>query len=143
VVLETENEFPARLKRLRELRNWTQEQLADAMGVSKAAVRLYEGGGAEPRWIAVSRLLQETGAPYWTFTNADVDWNEVKRAMLQKQIDDLLLGPSRETPVPHNTRGNGAHKSPEGETKSGGKEAETGIVWDRAGFGRALAGVGA
>jgi transcriptional regulator with XRE-family HTH domain len=93
MALETERRFAARLKRVRELRGWTQDQLADAMGVSKAAVRLYEAEKSEPRWVAVSRLIDRLGIAYWVFTRDEIDWRDVERVILEKRIRDTYERP--------------------------------------------------
>jgi transcriptional regulator with XRE-family HTH domain len=47
--------FGTRLKRFREARGWTQEQLALELDVSKATISKWESGHTEPR---LSNLLQ-------------------------------------------------------------------------------------
>jgi transcriptional regulator with XRE-family HTH domain len=48
--------FGERLKSLREARGWSQQQLADAAGVSQVGLSKWERGLREPLWSAVIRL---------------------------------------------------------------------------------------
>lgn len=45
----------SRIAAARKLKGWTQEQLADAVGVTKGSIRNWETGGKEPR-SALPRL---------------------------------------------------------------------------------------
>jgi transcriptional regulator with XRE-family HTH domain len=45
-----------RLKRAREGREWTQEELADKLGVSRASIARWEAGTHEPNGINRVRL---------------------------------------------------------------------------------------
>lgn len=49
------------IKRLRTENNWTQEQLADKVGVTRATVTQWETGWSQPRMGAVQRLAGAFG----------------------------------------------------------------------------------
>lgn len=49
------------IRRIRELTNITQQELADIAGVSRSAVSLWEIGDAEPRMGAVQRIADHFG----------------------------------------------------------------------------------
>lgn len=64
--------FNERLKKIREQKKMTQEQLAQRSGISRRMISKYEGGNARPRFdaaekiaaaldISVSELLGESG----------------------------------------------------------------------------------
>jgi transcriptional regulator with XRE-family HTH domain len=82
-----------RLKRVREIRGWRQEDMARVIGISPAALSQYESDRAEPRWWAVARVVEALGVPFSTFSDEDVDWHDVERAILEKRIRDLYAKP--------------------------------------------------
>lgn len=45
----TASDLGKRIATARKLKGWTQEQLADALGMTKGSVRNWETGGIEPR----------------------------------------------------------------------------------------------
>ncbi len=53
--------FASRLKELREAKGWTQQELADASGVSQRAISHIEQGVHEPVWSTVVALCQALG----------------------------------------------------------------------------------
>jgi len=58
-----------RVKELRKKRAWTQEELAQEIGVSLSTIQRWEKQGGQPTRLArreLSRLFQEAG----------VEWNE-------------------------------------------------------------------
>ena len=65
------NEFSIRLKKLRMNQGYTQQQLANLLGISKSAISMYESGGREPEvdigtLIGTSKDTQEeiTTSPF-------------------------------------------------------------------------------
>jgi len=53
------------IQRLRKARGWTQDELADASGISMPAIRAYENDLREPNCkalVALERVFQVTGA---------------------------------------------------------------------------------
>lgn len=54
--------FPVQIKALRETRGWTQEDLANKMGVSQQSVQKWESGRAVPRESRQQALLTALGA---------------------------------------------------------------------------------
>jgi transcriptional regulator with XRE-family HTH domain len=54
--------FAGRLRELREARGWTQRQLADAAGVTTAAVKSLEQGRNKPTWDTVVALCRALAA---------------------------------------------------------------------------------
>lgn len=51
-------EIGTRLRRLRHLRDWTQEELAAQAGISKRNISRYESGNVEPRKSTLLKLAQ-------------------------------------------------------------------------------------
>ena len=49
-------EFAIRLKQLRKTQGYTQQQLADLLGISKSAVSMYESGVREPELALIQRM---------------------------------------------------------------------------------------
>ena len=45
-----------RIKELREAKNWTQDDLADAAGIHRVTIAKYEAGKVEPKSTSLSRL---------------------------------------------------------------------------------------
>jgi transcriptional regulator with XRE-family HTH domain len=120
-------ELGDRLRRVRELRGWGQDQMAEAMGVSRQAVSSYEVGKAEPRWWAIVNLVERLHIPFDVLAADEVDWHEVGRTLLDQRlaepVEDLLLGPSEATPAPLGTDGDGAHSSRDREHQEPRKRA--------------------
>ncbi|HAU86427.1 MAG TPA: XRE family transcriptional regulator [Lachnospiraceae bacterium] len=50
------NEFSIRLKKLRMNQGYTQQQLANLLGISKSAISMYESGGREPELSIIQRM---------------------------------------------------------------------------------------
>lgn len=55
-------EFGRCVRELRERRNWTQTQLAEASGMTPAAVARFEAGGTAPTWAVLERFATALGA---------------------------------------------------------------------------------
>lgn len=50
------NEFSIRLKKLRMNQGYTQQQLANLLGISKSAISMYESGGREPELSTIQKI---------------------------------------------------------------------------------------
>ncbi len=53
--------FPERVVTLRKQKNWTQQQLADQVGVRVLQIRRYESGASQPTLDAIRRLALALG----------------------------------------------------------------------------------
>jgi transcriptional regulator with XRE-family HTH domain len=53
--------FGPRLRELREDRGWTQQELAEAAGLSRGAVRDFEQSRSVPSWDSVLKLAEALG----------------------------------------------------------------------------------
>ena len=65
-----EQPFSETLQQLRKDRGLTQQQLADAAGLSQTAVSQWEAGVREPSWSAVRALAAALGVDCTAFTAA-------------------------------------------------------------------------
>src|SRR5258708_5021452 len=61
--------IPERIREAREAAGLTDEQFADAIGVSRQAVGYYETGVTSPRGDTFSKIIATTGQPPSFFTN--------------------------------------------------------------------------
>ncbi len=61
------SEFPSILKSLRASRGMTQEALAEAVGVSKSTISMYERGRREPDFQTLDALANVFGVPTSAF----------------------------------------------------------------------------
>jgi transcriptional regulator with XRE-family HTH domain len=59
--------FAGRLRELREAAGWTQEQLAERVGVKREAVARWEAGKREPGWSNVLALAEALGVDCTAF----------------------------------------------------------------------------
>jgi transcriptional regulator with XRE-family HTH domain len=62
--------FAGRLRELREAAGWTQDQLAERVGVKREAVARWEAGKREPGWSNVLALAEALGVDCTAFTQA-------------------------------------------------------------------------
>jgi len=53
--------FGKRVRELREARGWTQEQLAEAAGLTSVQVSRIENGANEPKLTTILRLVRALG----------------------------------------------------------------------------------
>ena len=60
--------FAGRLRELREAAGWTQDQLAERVGVKREAVARWEAGRREPGWSNVLALAEALGVDCTAFT---------------------------------------------------------------------------
>ena len=65
--------FAGRLRELREAAGWTQEQLAERVGVKREAVARWEAGKREPGWSNVLALAEALGVDCTAFTQAPAE----------------------------------------------------------------------
>ena len=54
------NDIAAKLKRIRQMHNWSQEDLARELGVSFATVNRWENGKTKPSRLAQEKIKQIT-----------------------------------------------------------------------------------
>lgn len=57
-------EIGTRIRKLRHQRDWTQEELADQVGINKRNISRYESGHAEPRKSTLRKIADVLGASY-------------------------------------------------------------------------------
>ena len=62
--------FGDSLRRLREERNLSREQLAESAGLTRQAIHLYESGERRPTWDAVQALAKALNVPTDAFRDA-------------------------------------------------------------------------
>jgi DNA-binding XRE family transcriptional regulator len=60
--------FAGRLRELREAAGWTQEQLAERVGVKREAIARWEAGKREPGWSNVLALCEALACSCEAFT---------------------------------------------------------------------------
>ncbi|MCH5683085.1 helix-turn-helix domain-containing protein [Niabella sp. W65] len=61
--------FGSNIKKIRSLKNYTQQHLADILGLTRAAVSSYEEGRAEPKIETLMRASQIFGVSVDDFIN--------------------------------------------------------------------------
>ncbi len=65
------------IHRQRELRAWTQRELADRCGLSKSQLSVFEAGAREPTWSVLCRILAAMGLqPRVTAEECDVSQHQ-------------------------------------------------------------------
>lgn len=64
--------FSDKIKRSREVRQLTQQQLADLIGVSKRTIASYESGGAIARSTTMRRLAEALRVSFDYLTNDEI-----------------------------------------------------------------------
>jgi len=69
--------FGSNIKKIRSLKNYTQQHLADILGLTRAAVSSYEEGRAEPKIETLMRASQIFGVSVDDFINKKLTVNEV------------------------------------------------------------------
>jgi transcriptional regulator with XRE-family HTH domain len=65
--------FAGRLRELRVAAGWTQDQLAERVGVKREAVARWEAGKREPGWSRVLALAEALGVDCTSFTQAPAE----------------------------------------------------------------------
>ena len=70
--MSTAKRFGGKLRELRERKGWTQEQLADKIGVKREAIARWESGSREPRWSYVLTLADVLSATCQDFAEESV-----------------------------------------------------------------------
>lgn len=53
--------FAKRLRQAREERGWSQQQLADRVGIARVTITMYEAGEREPDFETLTKLAQALG----------------------------------------------------------------------------------
>lgn len=56
-------DIASNIKRLRSERDWTQEQLAEKVGVTRPTITQWESGWSQPRMGKVEKLAEVFGVP--------------------------------------------------------------------------------
>lgn len=69
--------FGSNIKKIRSLKNYTQQHLAEILGLTRAAVSSYEEGRAEPKIETLMRASQIFGVSVDDFINKKLTVNEV------------------------------------------------------------------
>ena len=69
--------FGSNIKKIRSLQNYTQQHLADILGLTRAAVSSYEEGRAEPKIETLMRASQIFGVSVDDLINKKLTVNEV------------------------------------------------------------------
>lgn len=69
--------FGSNIKKIRSLKNYTQQHLGDILGLTRAAVSSYEEGRAEPKIETLMRASQIFGVSVDDFINKKLTVNEV------------------------------------------------------------------
>lgn len=94
--------FGANIKKIRSLKNYTQQHLGDILGLTRAAVSSYEEGRAEPKIETLVRASQIFGVSVDDMINKKLTINELSKF----KIPDIeLKHPSKPVsgvPVPPN-----------------------------------------
>lgn len=93
----SKEELGERLVKLRDIRGWTQQQMAKAIEVQRPTLAQYELGKANPRWDFVLRVVQALGVPWSVFTDDVVNWHDVERIMLEFRLNELYSQPYETT----------------------------------------------
>lgn len=76
-----------RLARLREARGWTQEQLAEAAGLSTVYVGRIEAGAKRPSVRALQALVAALDAPLWRlFSDLRLATEQQEPAELERRL---------------------------------------------------------
>ena len=76
-------QLPPMLKFLRVSRGWTQQELADAAGLTKAMVSGYERGRLSPSVKTLARLLGTMGYT-WKLDTIEADGERLRRHFRQR-----------------------------------------------------------
>jgi transcriptional regulator with XRE-family HTH domain len=62
--MDVEMEIGIRIRKLRHQHDWTQEELAEQIGIDKRNISRYESGRAEPRKSTLRKLAEVLGTSY-------------------------------------------------------------------------------
>ena len=76
--------FKEKVRKLREGKNLTMEQLANAVGVTKSRVNMWENNGTVPRQDALLRL-----AKFFEVKDANMKLNSIQRNLKKLNDSDL------------------------------------------------------
>lgn len=80
-------DFPKKLKNLRELQGWSQEELAKRLGVSRSKIGNYEQGTREPGFEDLEAIADIFNCPI-SYLIEDTEVNPDYYALLQKVNND-------------------------------------------------------
>lgn len=94
--------FGSNIKKIRSLKNYTQQHLADILGLTRAAVSSYEEGRAEPKIETLTRASQIFGVSVDDFINKKLTVNEVSHFKVPEITPKNVNDERKETPFPEN-----------------------------------------
>ncbi len=95
--------FGSNIKKIRSLKNYTQQHLADILGLTRAAVSSYEEGRAEPKIETLMRASQIFGVSVDDFINKKLTVNEVSHFKVPEIAPKAVADEKPETFFPENT----------------------------------------
>lgn len=81
-----------KLKSLREERGLTQQEVGDAIGVSRVAISGYENGEKKPKKENLKKLAEYFGVPiqYLDLRTQTPEW--LKKQIISDSVDDMVKG---------------------------------------------------
>lgn len=94
--------FGSNIKKIRSLKNYTQQHLADILGLTRAAVSSYEEGRAEPKIETLTRASQIFGVSVDDFINKKLTVNEVSHFKVPEIAPKIAPDEKPETFFPEN-----------------------------------------
>ncbi|MGN7783540.1 helix-turn-helix domain-containing protein [Niabella sp. 22666] len=94
--------FGSNIKKIRSLKNYTQQHLADILGLTRAAVSSYEEGRAEPKIETLMRASQIFGVSVDDFINKKLTVNEVSHFKVPEIAPKIAPDEKPETFFPEN-----------------------------------------
>lgn len=94
--------FGSNIKKIRSLKNYTQQHLADILGLTRAAVSSYEEGRAEPKIETLMRASQIFGVSVDDFINKKLTVNEVSHFKVPEIAPKIINDEKTETIFPDN-----------------------------------------
>jgi transcriptional regulator with XRE-family HTH domain len=94
--------FGSNIKKIRSLKNYTQQHLADILGLTRAAVSSYEEGRAEPKIETLMRASQIFGVSVDDFINKKLTVNEVSHFKVPEIAPKTAPDEKPETFFPEN-----------------------------------------
>lgn len=68
---EDENLLGRRIRAMRKARRWTQEELADRVGLTTGAISQFETGKAVPRWNNLQKIADAFQCPVSDLVSAE------------------------------------------------------------------------
>ena len=75
------------IKTMREERGWTQQQLADKLGVTRSAVTQWETGWSQPKMDSIKKLADVFGTTIASITDAQPDFDGEQFNLTEDEIE--------------------------------------------------------